>query len=93
MITSIRLEFAPPSGKCVAIVGAGPAGLSAHIWPSSATRLLFEALPVAGGMLTVGIPEYRLPRDIMNSRSKPSRRPSGDPPQHQGGRGHNSGPA
>jgi len=51
----------------IAIVGAGPAGLScAH----QLSRLgyqttIFEALPVAGGMMRVGIPSYRLPRDIL----------------------------
>ena len=62
-----KAEFAPPSGKCVAIVGAGPAGLSAAYYLALFGHkvTVFEALPVAGGMLTVGIPEYRLPRDIM----------------------------
>jgi NADH-quinone oxidoreductase subunit F len=52
----------------VAIIGAGPAGLSAawdlHIDGYQVT--IFEALPVAGGMLSVGIPEYRLPKKILN---------------------------
>ena len=48
----------------VAIVGSGPAGLSAAY---DLIRLgygvtIFEALPLAGGMLTVGIPDHRLPR-------------------------------
>jgi NADPH-dependent glutamate synthase beta subunit-like oxidoreductase/2,4-dienoyl-CoA reductase-like NADH-dependent reductase (Old Yellow Enzyme family) len=51
----------------VAVIGAGPAGLTAAF---NLVRLgygvtVFEALPVAGGMLTVGIPEYRLPRDVV----------------------------
>ena len=53
----------------VAIIGAGPAGLSAAyylaIYGYSVT--IFEALPVPGGMLMVGIPEYRLPKDILNA--------------------------
>ncbi|MGV8056879.1 MAG: FAD-dependent oxidoreductase [Smithellaceae bacterium] len=52
----------------IAVVGAGPAGLSAayHLrrWGYSVT--VFEALPRAGGMAAVGIPDYRLPKDILN---------------------------
>jgi len=51
----------------VAIIGSGPAGLTcAHylaMWGYPVT--IFEALPVAGGMLRVGIPDYRLPKDIL----------------------------
>jgi homotetrameric NADPH-dependent glutamate synthase len=51
----------------VAIVGSGPAGLSAayYLAVEGYSVTIFEALPVAGGMLTVGIPSYRLPRDII----------------------------
>lgn len=51
----------------VAIVGAGPAGLScAHqLSRMGYTVTIFEALPVAGGMMRVGIPAYRLPRDVL----------------------------
>ena len=51
----------------VAIIGAGPAGLSAS-WDLALEGYpvtVFEALPVAGGMLAVGIPEYRLPSEIL----------------------------
>jgi heterodisulfide reductase subunit A-like polyferredoxin len=56
------------NGKKVAIVGAGPAGLLAayDLRKNGYGVTLFEALPVAGGMLAVGIPEYRLPRTILN---------------------------
>ena len=52
----------------VAIIGAGPAGLSAA-WDLALEGYqvtVFEALPVAGGMLAVAIPEYRLPKDILS---------------------------
>ena len=54
-----------PSGHRVAIVGAGPAGLTCAL---DLVRLghavsVFEALPVAGGMMRVGVPEYRMPYD------------------------------
>ncbi len=55
-------------GKKVAIIGSGPAGLTAALrlaqWGYDVT--VHEALPVAGGMMAVGIPEYRLPKDILN---------------------------
>jgi NADH-quinone oxidoreductase subunit F len=65
------LLVAPPATtkpKKVAIVGAGPAGLSCAYY---LTRLgyapvIHEALPVAGGTMVTGIPEYRLPRDVLN---------------------------
>ncbi len=52
----------------VAIVGAGPAGLAAayHLRLMGYQVTIFEALPVAGGMAMVGIPAYRLPRNILN---------------------------
>ena len=56
------------NGKKVAIIGAGPAGLLAafDLRKMGYTITIFEALPVAGGMLAVGIPEYRLPRTVLN---------------------------
>ena len=56
------------NGKRVAIIGSGPAGLLAafNLRKMGYGVTVFEALPVAGGMLAVGIPEYRLPRLILN---------------------------
>ncbi|OGO74440.1 MAG: hypothetical protein A3K45_05335 [Chloroflexi bacterium RIFOXYC12_FULL_59_14] len=56
------------SGKHVAIVGAGPAGLScAHDLALLGHEVtIFDAAPVAGGMLRLGIPEYRLPRELID---------------------------
>lgn len=53
----------------IAIIGAGPAGLTAaHDLAKLGYRVtVFESLPFAGGMLVVGIPSYRLPRDIIQS--------------------------
>ncbi len=52
----------------VAVIGSGPAGLTcAHYLALEGYGAeIFEALPVAGGMLAVGIPEYRLPREVVN---------------------------
>jgi len=55
-------------GKRVGIVGSGPAGLTCayHLAKMGYDVTVFEALPVVGGMLAVGIPEYRLPKEILN---------------------------
>jgi formate dehydrogenase beta subunit len=52
----------------VAVIGAGPAGLAAayHLRRMGYAVTVFEALPRAGGMATVGIPDYRLPKDVLN---------------------------
>jgi len=59
--------IAPPTGKSVAIVGSGPAGLSCAgdlIQKGHKVRV-FEALHELGGVLVYGIPEFRLPKDIV----------------------------
>ncbi|MCC5911190.1 MAG: FAD-dependent oxidoreductase [Clostridiaceae bacterium] len=57
-----------PTGKKVAIVGAGPAGAQAAIdlRKKGHAVTIFDKLNVVGGMMRVGIPEYRLPRDIID---------------------------
>ncbi|MGE4295477.1 MAG: FAD-dependent oxidoreductase [Campylobacterales bacterium] len=57
------LPKAPSIGKKVAIVGAGPAGLTAGYYLSmgGVECDIFEALPVPGGEVMVGVPEYRMP--------------------------------
>ncbi len=56
-----------PRQEKVAIVGAGPAGLTAayYLRKEGYGVTVFEKLPVPGGMMSVGIPEYRLPRGII----------------------------
>ncbi len=63
-------------GKKVAIIGAGPSGLSAA---NDLSRLgysvtLYESYPIPGGMLNVGIPPYRLPREVVNTAIEEIRR-------------------
>lgn len=54
----------------VAVVGAGPVGLSAahDLALMGYSVTIFEAAPVAGGMLYLGIPEYRLPRNVVEAQ-------------------------
>ncbi len=62
-----RGGFEPVRGARVAIIGAGPAGLSAaHDLALMGFRpIVFEIEPVAAGMLAVGVPAYRLPRELI----------------------------
>lgn len=59
----------PPTGKKVAIVGSGPAGLTAGYYLAKLGHsvTIFEALGQAGGMMRVGIPDYRLPKDVLDA--------------------------
>jgi glutamate synthase (NADPH/NADH) small chain len=58
-----------PTGKKVAVIGAGPAGLTvaANLAKFGHEATIFEALPVAGGVLAYGIPEFRLPKSIVKN--------------------------
>ena len=60
-------DIAPSTGKKVAVVGSGPAGLTtaADLAKMGHQVTLYEALHVAGGVLMYGIPEFRLPKDIV----------------------------
>jgi 2-oxoacid:acceptor oxidoreductase delta subunit (pyruvate/2-ketoisovalerate family) len=59
---------APPSGRRVLVVGAGPAGLSAayHLRLLGHDVTVRDAADAAGGMMRAGIPAYRLPRDVLD---------------------------
>jgi NADPH-dependent glutamate synthase beta subunit-like oxidoreductase len=63
----VKLKIEKEKDGKVAIIGSGPAGLTAayDLRKMGYKVTVFEALPVAGGMLAVGIPDYRLPRDIL----------------------------
>ena len=63
----IKIECLPQKEEKVAIIGSGPAGLSAayHLARKGILSTIFEALPVPGGMLRVGIPDHRLPPRVL----------------------------
>ncbi len=60
---------APPSGKRVLVVGAGPAGLAAayHLTRLGHAVTVYEAGELPGGMMRFGIPKYRLPREVLQA--------------------------
>jgi len=62
-------ECEPDTGKKVAIVGAGPLGLSAAYFlrMKGHAVTIYESMPKAGGMLRYGIPEYRLPKAVVDA--------------------------
>ena len=65
--------FTPPetrSGRSIAIIGSGPAGLAAayYLKRSGHRVTVYERLPEAGGMLLYSIPSYRLPKDIVRKQ-------------------------
>jgi heterodisulfide reductase subunit A-like polyferredoxin len=60
-------ETKQKTGKRIAVIGSGPAGLTAayHLAHNGHTVKIFEAAPKAGGMLMLTIPEYRLPKQVV----------------------------
>ena len=62
-----RPEVTPREEK-IAIIGSGPAGLACgyHLAHKGYRSTIFEALDKPGGMLRVGIPDYRLPKEILD---------------------------
>ena len=61
------IDVAPPTGRRVAVVGSGPAGITAawQLARKGHSVKVFEAAPVAGGFLRLGIPSYRLPESVV----------------------------
>jgi NADPH-dependent glutamate synthase beta subunit-like oxidoreductase len=64
----VKIECLPTREERVAIIGSGPAGLSVayHLAKKGILSTIFEALPAPGGMLRAGIPEHRLPREVLD---------------------------
>jgi len=65
---TFRPEVAPATGKNVAIVGGGPGGLTAAYFLAAKGHsvTVYDAMPKMGGMLRYGIPEYRLPKKVLD---------------------------
>ena len=61
-------EIPPSTGKRIAVVGGGPAGLACayYLRLKGHKVTIFEAMPELGGMARYGIPAYRLPRDVLD---------------------------
>src|SRR4029453_3018702 len=66
----------PRSDHRVLVVGAGPSGLSAawHLARRGHEVVVYEAGPMAGGMMHFGIPKYRLPREVLDGEIERIRR-------------------
>ncbi|MFP4158111.1 MAG: FAD-dependent oxidoreductase [Desulfobacterales bacterium] len=64
----LPISRAPDTGKKVAVIGGGPAGLSCAYFLRRVGHSvnIFEAMPKLGGMLRYGIPEYRLPKAVLD---------------------------
>ena len=62
-------EIAPDTGKSVGVIGGGPAGLTAAFFLRKAGHAvtIYEGQPKLGGMLRYGIPEYRLPKAVLDA--------------------------
>lgn len=67
-----QIKSLPPTGKRVAVVGAGPSGLTCAYYLAHLGHEVnvYEAEEVAGGVLYWGIPEYRLPNDVLAKEIK-----------------------
>ncbi|MHC5038265.1 MAG: FAD-dependent oxidoreductase [Planctomycetota bacterium] len=65
-------ELPPTNGKKVAVVGAGPAGLSAayDLRKKGVAVTIYDAAAKIGGMMAYGIPEYRLPREVLKKETE-----------------------
>jgi len=64
----LNLPKARPTGKRVAVIGGGPAGLTAayYLAIKGHDATIYEAMPQLGGMARYGIPDYKIPRDVLD---------------------------
>jgi len=64
----LKIPCEPPTGKRVAVIGGGPAGLTGAYFLARKGHdvTVFEAAPKLGGMLRYGLPEYKIPKDVLD---------------------------
>ena len=69
-VVGVEIQVGEPTGKKVAIVGAGPAGLACaeKLVRTGHTVTIFDSKPKAGGLLTYGIPNFKLPKEVVFAR-------------------------
>ncbi|QEK11397.1 molybdopterin-dependent oxidoreductase [Crassaminicella thermophila] len=69
---SFMPKIKPSTGKRVAVIGGGPGGLTAAYFLAKEGHkvAIYEAMPELGGMLRYGIPQYRLPKEVLNKEIK-----------------------
>ena len=68
----VSIPVGKPTGKRVAVVGSGPSGLACaeQLVRMGHAVTIFEALPTAGGLLIYGIPNFKLPKNIVAHRPR-----------------------
>ncbi len=68
-LSTLEIPDITENGRKIAVIGSGPAGLTAafDLRRQGYQVIIFEALPEPGGMLRVGIPDYRLPPSVLNA--------------------------
>jgi NADH-quinone oxidoreductase subunit F len=68
IVEKIIARKLPPTGRKIAIAGSGPAGLTASFYLAMLGHeiTVYDGLPAAGGMLRFALPEYRLPKAVLN---------------------------
>jgi formate dehydrogenase major subunit len=64
----LKIDRQPPTGKRIAVIGGGPSGLTGAYYLALKGHdvTVFEAQPKLGGMLRYGLPEYKIPRNILD---------------------------